>query len=146
MKISYYISHCYVAGAISAAIPSEIYGYWQLHERYGQIPWKMLFEPTIDLCKNGFKVSKYLANALRLNEERVHKEESMAEIFINPKTNQLYQEGEIMYRPKLAETLKIVAEEGIDVIYGGGRLGKMLAEDIQQMGGIITEKDLQDYR
>ena len=133
-------------GAIATAIPSEIYGYWSLHHKYGKLPWKTLFQPTIDLCNNGYKVSKYLANVLRLHEERLRKEPTMMEIFLNPQTNELFQEGEIMYRPRLGETLRILAEEGPDAIYGGGRLGRMLVEDIQELGGIITEHDLQTYK
>lgn len=50
-----------------------------------------------------------------------------------------------MFRRVLADTLEIIAKEGPEVIYRGGRIGRMLVEDIQQMGGIITEQDLQDY-
>lgn len=134
-----------ITGAISAAIPSEIFGFWQLHTKYGKLPWKKLFAPTINLCNKGHKVSKYLANVLTLNSERIRKEPSMAEIFINPSTNNLYKEGEIMYRPQLGQTLLAIAEEGPEVMYRGGRIGKMLVEDIQSMGGIITEQDLQEY-
>lgn len=132
-------------GALAVAIPSEIYGYWCLHAKYGKLPWKVLFEPTIELCFKGLKVSKYLADVLNLYCDRICNEVSMAEIFINPKTNKLYKEGEIMYRPKLGETLKIVAEEGPGVIYNGGRVGKKLVQDIQEMGGIVTESDLKNY-
>lgn len=135
-----------ITGAISSAIPSEIFGYWQLHLKYGKLPWRKLFAPTVDLCKNGHKVSKYLANVLTLNSERIRREPSMAEIFINPSTNNLYKEGEIMYRPQLGETLYVLAEEGPESMYRGGSIGKMLVEDIKDMGGIITEKDLQEYK
>ncbi|KAH8345046.1 hypothetical protein KR059_001475, partial [Drosophila kikkawai] len=134
-----------ITGAISSAIPSEIYGYSKLHDKYGRLPWKMLFQPTIDLCRRGIEVSRYLAGVLEREEERIRSEPSMAEIFINPKTDEVYKQGEIMYRHRLAETLEIVAEEGAQVIYGGGRVGRKLVEDIQEMGGIITEEDLQNY-
>ncbi|XP_017481986.1 PREDICTED: gamma-glutamyltranspeptidase 1 [Rhagoletis zephyria] len=134
-----------ITGAIAAAVPSEIYGYWRLHEKYGKLPWKSLFEPTIELCFKGIKVSKYLANVLNLYADRILNEPSMAEIFINPETKELYKEDEIMYRRKLGETLKIVAEEGPEAIYRGGIIGKKLVEDIQEMDGIITEADLQNY-
>ncbi|XP_011206385.1 scoloptoxin SSD14 isoform X1 [Bactrocera dorsalis] len=134
-----------ITGALAVAIPSEIYGYWCLHAKYGKLPWKVLFEPTIELCFKGIKVSKYLADILKLYCDRIRSEPSMVEIFINPNTDELYKEGEIMYRPKLGETLKIVAEEGPGVIYNGGRVGKKLVQDIQEMGGIVTESDLRNY-
>ncbi|TMW45996.1 hypothetical protein DOY81_008927, partial [Sarcophaga bullata] len=105
-----------ITGAISAAIPSEVFGFWQLHKKYGKLQWKQLFKPAIDLSIKGHKVSKYLANVLALNSERIWKEPSMAEIFINPSTNNLYREGEIMYRPQLGKTLRILADEGPEAI------------------------------
>ncbi|KAH8330016.1 hypothetical protein KR067_013255, partial [Drosophila pandora] len=134
-----------ITGAMACAVPSEIYGFWKMHEKYGRLPWKRLFQPAIDLCRNGVKVSYKLAASLVYKEKRIRSEPSMAEIFINPKTNDIYREGEIMYRPKLAETLEMVANEGAEVIYRGGRVGRKLVEDIQAMGGIITEDDLQNY-
>lgn len=135
-----------ITGAIAAAIPSEIFGFWQLHEKYGKLPWRTLFQPTIELCIKGHKVSKYLANVLNMNAERLRVEPSMAEIFINPHTNEFYKEDEIMYRPQLGATLRIIAEEGPEVMYRGGRIGKQLVDDIQDMGGIVTEQDLQNYK
>ncbi|KAI8033456.1 scoloptoxin SSD14 isoform X1 [Drosophila gunungcola] len=134
-----------ITGALSVAVPSEIYGYSKLHHKYGRLPWKTLFQPTIDLCRHGILVSRYLAGVLQREEERIRSEPSMAEIFINPKTDAVYKQGEIMYRHTLAETLEIIADEGAQVIYGGGRVGRKLVEDIQAMGGIITEEDLQKY-
>ncbi|XP_070074576.1 scoloptoxin SSD14 isoform X1 [Drosophila takahashii] len=134
-----------ITGALSCAVPSEIYGYSKLHTKYGRLPWKTLFQPTIDLCRHGILVSRYLAGVLQREEERIRSEPSMAEIFVNPKTDEVYKEGEVMYRHTLAETLEIIANEGAQVIYGGGRVGRKLVEDIQEMGGIITEEDLQKY-
>ncbi|KAH8270692.1 hypothetical protein KR044_006654, partial [Drosophila immigrans] len=134
-----------ITGALSCAVPSEIFGYWQLHERLGKLPWRVLFEPTIALCRNGITVSLYLASVLANLEEQIKAELSMAEIFINPATQRVYREGELMYRHVLADTLHIIATEGAEVLYRGGRVGRMLVEDIQQMGGIVTEQDLQNY-
>ncbi|TDG43661.1 hypothetical protein AWZ03_009904 [Drosophila navojoa] len=134
-----------ITGAITSGVPSAVYGYWKLHQKYGKIPWERLFEPTIELCRRGISVSRHLASALANNEEHIRNEISMSEIFINPATNDPYKEGEIMYRHDLANTLEIVAMEGAEVIYRGGRIGRMLTEDIKATGGIITEQDLKDY-
>lgn len=127
-------------------MPSEIAGYAALHAKYGQLPWKTLFRPSIELCLNGHKVTPHLAAVLKFNVERIKQEPTLAEIFINPVTNDIYQEGDIMFRPKLGETLQILAEEGPGAMYDGGIIGQKLVEDIEDMGGIITEEDLKNYR
>lgn len=66
-------------------------------------------------------------------------------IFINPKTNNVYKTGEKYKRPKLAETLRVIAKEGGDAIHKGS-LTKRLVKDIQNKGGIITERDLNNYQ
>uniref|UniRef100_A0A1B0GEJ3 Uncharacterized protein n=1 Tax=Glossina morsitans morsitans TaxID=37546 RepID=A0A1B0GEJ3_GLOMM len=140
-----FIGETSVTGARAVAVPGEILGYWELHKRYGRLPWKSLFQPTIKLCKEGHFVSKYLAAALKKEEERLRAEPSMAEVFVKPDKS-LYKEGDFLKRPTLAMTLERIADNGADEIYGGGETGKMLVKDIQNMGGIITEEDLKNYK
>lgn len=47
--------------------------------------------------------------------------------------------------PKLAETLSEIAESGPDALYNGD-LSELLVEDIKTYGGIITLKDLANYK
>ncbi|XP_055844095.1 glutathione hydrolase 1 proenzyme-like [Episyrphus balteatus] len=134
-----------ITGAIAGAVPGELLGYWNLHQKYGKLPWKQLFPPTIELAKNGHTVSIYLHNAMKQHEQRIISEPSMAEVFVDPKTGGVWNTGDIMKRPKLAETLEIIAEKGADAIYKGGEIGKKLVEDMKKLGGIMTEEDLWKY-
>lgn len=90
-------------------------------------------------------MSKYLAAALKSKEKEVRNEPSLAEIFVR-ENGELYKEGDTMTRPKLGETLQKIAEQGAGVMYDGGEVGQMFAEDIQKMGGIITVEDLKNYK
>lgn len=134
-----------ITGAIAGAVPGELLGYWNLHQKFGKLPWKHLFQPTIELAKNGHYVSVYLHNALKQHAERVKNEPSMAEIFINPQTGNIWNTGDTMKRPILAKTYEIIAEKGIDPLYKGGEIGKILIEDMHELGGIMTEEDLLKY-
>jgi gamma-glutamyltranspeptidase len=67
------------------------------------------------------------------------------EIFINPETNELYKIGDVMKRPRLAETLRRIALFGVDEFYRGETAKKMI-EDLQAYGGIMTLEDLASYR
>jgi gamma-glutamyltranspeptidase len=49
-----------------------------------------------------------------------------------------------MTRPKLAETLRKIADQDADVFYTGELADKIIKE-VQDRGGIITRQDLADY-
>ncbi|XP_065365119.1 glutathione hydrolase 1 proenzyme [Calliphora vicina] len=140
-----FVGQTSITGAKAGAVPGEILGYWELHQRHGRLPWKVLFQPTIKLCKEGHWVSKYLAAALISKETAIRNEPTMAEIFVK-EDGSLYKEGDYMKRPALGNTLERIANNGVGEMYDGGETGKMFAKDIQEMGGIITEQDLKNYR
>lgn len=54
------------------------------------------------------------------------------------------KQGDIYTMPKLGQTLRIIANEGADAIYGGS-LTSQFVSDIQSAGGILTAEDLADY-
>lgn len=133
-------------GILSTSVPGELKGYWELHQRYGKLPWSKLFEPVIELCRKGAKVTKYFANVLQEEEDAIRNSETLAAIYINPATNELYQEGDLVKRPKLADTLEIIAVEGVDSLYGNGTIAQLYVEDNQNAGGITTYEDLLQYK
>lgn len=133
-------------GGKAVAVPGELRGLWDLHQKYGKLPWKDLFEPSIELCREGHVVSVYLDNIFSRNEQSLFEEPSLREIYVNPMTNRTYRLGEKIKRLQLAKTLEIIADEGVDSIYGGGSLAKLLIKDIREKNGILTEEDLLDYR
>ena len=55
------------------------------------------------------------------------------------------QVNDIIKRPKLANTLKLLSKKkGIRSFYGG-RIGKELIKEIEAFGGIMTINDLKNY-
>jgi gamma-glutamyltranspeptidase/glutathione hydrolase/leukotriene-C4 hydrolase len=133
-------------GGKAVAVPGEIKGLWELHQQFGSLPWSDLIQPVIELCRQGHIVSPYLQNIFQSSEADLLAEPSLREIFINSATNKTYQLGDKIKRLKLADTLEIIAAEGADAIYGNGKVGKMMIEDVQARGGILTEDDLREYK
>lgn len=134
-----------VSGGLAVAVPGELKGYWELHKKYGKLEWSKLFEPVIDLCRKGHVVSPYLAGILQRYKNVVVASQTLGEVFINPKTNDVYQEGALVKRMKLAETLEIIKNEGVGAIYNNGSVGRAMINDIQKNGGVMTIDDLMQY-
>ncbi|XP_053667022.1 scoloptoxin SSD14 [Anopheles marshallii] len=132
---------------LTVAVPGELKGYWELHQRYGRLKWATLVQPTIELCERGHLVTPYLSRILQRVQTQLYAEPSMREVFINPATNRTWQEGDTIKRLKLAESLRIVAQEGVNSMYSrNGTLLKMLMNDLQSFGSIIDEDDFLNYR
>lgn len=68
-----------------------------------------------------------------------------SEILINKDTNSVWKEGDKYKRLKLAETLELIRDSGASVLYNG-TLTENFVKDIQDLGGIITEEDMNEYQ
>lgn len=66
-------------------------------------------------------------------------------IFTNVNSGGLKTAGDTYKLPKLADTLKIIAVEGVNAIYNGSLTTKIV-HDLRKANGIITNKDLSDYK
>lgn len=52
---------------------------------------------------------------------------------MNNSTKEYFKEGEIIFRPKLANTLETIANNGAEVFYNGS-LAKDIVSDIREAG------------
>lgn len=127
------------------AVPGELKGLWELHKKYGKLPWQELLKPVIELSQNGHDVTDYLARILQKEKVKIFENSSLKEIFVNPENGELLRPGDKLKRPKLAATLQQISEKGINEFYEGN-LGKIVVDEIRQRGGILSEEDLKNYK
>jgi len=132
-------------GGLAVAVPGEIRGYWELWEQHGKLSWKELFQPSIQLAREGFNVTAHTASSLVREWEVLRNVPSMTEIFVNPKTGQVYKEGDLIKRPKLADTLERIAENKAVEFYEG-KVGQWFVDDLRDFGGNITMEDMKNYK
>ncbi|XP_055615438.1 scoloptoxin SSD14-like isoform X2 [Toxorhynchites rutilus septentrionalis] len=133
-------------GGLAIATPGALKGYWVLHQRYGRLPWRRLFEPSIDLCYKGHIVNPYMADSLLEKRDDILNTPSLKEVFVNPATGDIWKEGDHLKRPDFAKTLEIIAEEGSDALYSSkGSLLPKLMQDLKQFGSIIEDSDFYSY-
>ena len=66
------------------------------------------------------------------------------EVFINPRTGHVWQEGDIYTRRSFGRTLQKIARNGAEEFYSG-ETAEMLIDDVTKAGGIMTMEDLRSY-
>ncbi|KAL1830993.1 hypothetical protein ACET3Z_000644 [Daucus carota] len=131
------------SGALSVAVPGELAGLHKAWKKYGRLPWKRLVRPAERLARRGFTISAYLHMQMVQTESGIMKDKGLSSVLTS--NNSLLQPGDMCYNKKLAKTLRAIAKYGIKPFYNGS-VGLDLVQDLREIGGILTMKDLQQYQ
>ena len=99
--------------------------------------------PARRLARDGYKATPYLAFCVESARSDLALYDETAKTFL-PERKPL-KPGDLVKMPDLADTLEKIAKEGSRYLYGG-ELGKTIADDVEDNGGILSMEDLQDYR
>ena len=60
-----------IIGGLAIAVPGMLHGLHSLWLRFGRLPWKDLFQPAIDLAREGFEVTKDIVRAINMRRELI---------------------------------------------------------------------------
>jgi gamma-glutamyltranspeptidase/glutathione hydrolase len=129
-------------GILSIGVPGTVYGLWEVHQKFGNLPWSQLLEPAIQLAEEGFSVSPFMTDALNGKYKKLSQFKNFSRIFYSVYPVQMDQ---TLTQPNLAKTLKIIADKGAQGFYQG-KVANQIAQYMKKHGGLITEKDLKNYR
>lgn len=134
-----------VTGALASGVPGTVAGMAAAHAKFGKLSWKTLLEPSIALASEGFATPAHMARTL-VEEEDVRKiarfQKTGAVFYPDGKALPL---GARLVQKELAETLKRIAQRGASEFYQGQTARKMVAS-LKREGGIITLRDLREYK
>jgi hypothetical protein len=129
-------------GELSVTVPGVIDGWSELLSKHGTLSLANAIAPAIDYATHGFAVSEivgaqWLASAPKLAADR-----RAAETFLPggqpPKT------GDVFANPRLAATLRIVADGGREAFYNGP-IARAIAADMRARNGLLAERDFADH-
>jgi gamma-glutamyltranspeptidase / glutathione hydrolase len=131
-------------GPESITVPGALRGWADLLERYGTRTLAEALEPAIRLAEEGFPVSPIIARDWSGEVEMLQRDEGARATYLVD-GERAPAPGEWFRNPDYARTLRQIASEGPDALYGGG-LGARIAEGVQALGGFLTLEDLTDHR
>lgn len=129
--------------AQSSGVPGTVAGLIYAQEKYGKLSLKQVLNPAIKLAKKGFSVSPDLSDSLRSRYSRLKKHSATKGYFYKADGG-FYLPGDRFIQPDLAATLSRIASFGLDGFYGG-KTAKLIVEQMQRTGGLITYEDLSNY-
>ena len=131
-------------GMLPISVPGTIDGWFELHNKFGKLKMPKILQPTIDYANNGFPVSELIAYYWNRSVPRLSPQPgSFKSTFtINGKAP---RKGQVFKNPDLANTLKLVAENGRDEFYKGS-IAKKIDRFMKDNNGYIRLRDLAEHR
>jgi gamma-glutamyltranspeptidase/glutathione hydrolase len=129
-------------GIHSVTVPGAVHGWATLANCYGTRKLADLLQPAIRHADEGFPVAELTAESWHESESRLRADEGAA---INYLTNgRAPKAGEIFKNPRMAQTLRRIADEGADSFYNG-EIAERIVRCSEKKGGLFARKDFADH-
>ena len=138
-------------GAISVSVPGTVDGWWTMHQRYGKLPWKELFEPVIAHAEAGAPVPDMIAYYIRRSlagfrqPGRGIEETDNALHTYGLNDGKGPAAGQVFRNPDLARTFRLIAEGGRDAFYEG-EIARTIDAYFKRIGGWLRYEDLATHK
>jgi len=128
------------AGIDSVTVPGAVAGWDKLHQRFGRMAWKEIFQPAIFYAEQGYPVP-----------ELIHGYWSEAETLTDPESRRVFLPngkvpavGGIFHNPEVAKALRLIAEDGAKAFYQGD-IAEAILSTSQALSGTISADDLAQF-
>ncbi|MFN6569222.1 gamma-glutamyltransferase [Dendronalium sp. ChiSLP03b] len=135
-----------VNGYLAVATPGTVAGMYEVHRRYGKLPWQEVVKPAIALAEDGFIIGDVATwRSLQANQPRkqvILNNPAARDIFT--RNGEFYQPGERLVQRDLARTLQAIAQNPQS--FYTGTIAQAIATDMAKNGGLITLADLKAYK
>ena len=133
-------------GHLAVGTPGTVAGLYEVHRKYGKLPWGEVVKPAIALAQNGFIFSKVITPrslpAYEARKKVILNNPPARAIFT--RNGDFYQPGEKLVQPDLALTLTEISKN--PQTFYTGRIAQAIAADMAKNNGIVTLQDLKAYK
>lgn len=124
-------------GAKAVSTPGNVPAWAVMHNRYGAVEWESLFAPAIDAAKNGYEIDDRSARMIAFAWEEFP---DHAQVIYGSDGSPL-REGDTLIQKDLANSLSLIAQQGIGVIQDG-ELAVAIDKAMKEAGGFLALDDL----
>ncbi|HIA69310.1 TPA: gamma-glutamyltransferase [Candidatus Poribacteria bacterium] len=135
------------SGIRSGMVPGACGGWISLLNEYGSMSLSDVFSPAIEYAEKGYAVT--VKNAFFMDGASSEFSNNWSNITMASKVMMFRGRtplpGEVLIQKDLAKTFRQVVSGGMDTFYHG-EIAQEIAQFSRQNGGLITEKDLEDFQ
>jgi gamma-glutamyltranspeptidase/glutathione hydrolase len=129
-------------GHLAAGVPGSVAGMWEMHQKYGVLPWGDLIRPAINLAYQGHLLTEIAAYNLNAKQDDFESANRYVPWIIN---RDGWKVGDSSVQKELATTFSFIQKNGRDGFYKG-IVADQIAKEMQLGGGLITKEDLENYQ
>ena len=130
-------------GILAPLIPGNLAGWLMLHETYGTMDRKRLFQQAISYAENGFPITFVNSEIMHQTADHLRRFPKSAQTILDG-SGAAHPPGTRLVWPDLARTLTLIAEQGAEAFYRG-EIAEGIVKASEEMNGLFTMDDLADY-
>lgn len=132
----------------AVTVPGAPAAWRDLHERFGRLPFEVLFSAAIEYADRGYPIPAISQRVWRNALERVHVNLTGDEFAGLPAAfapqGRAPHVGEIWRNPEMARTLRLIAETKADAFYRG-EIAERIVDFAARTGGFLAADDLAQH-
>jgi gamma-glutamyltranspeptidase/glutathione hydrolase len=130
------------SGIDSVTVPGVVDGWTKLHDRFGKLPWRDLFQPAILYAQNGYPVPEIIHDYWKGAQDEMMKTHESRRVFLPG--DKVPETGQVFRNPDVAQALTLIANEGESAFYKGA-IAQAILKTSEAFGGTMTADDLAKY-
>src|SRR6266436_541160 len=119
-------------GIHSITVPGAVDGWAKMHQRFGKLPWKDLFQSAIAYAEQGFPVTEAIREAWVTFAKNPQAHETSARVFLPG--GKPPRVGDLFKNPELGHAYRLLADKGPEAFYKGD-IGAAILKTSQRLGG-----------
>ena len=132
-------------GVHSVTVPGAVRGWWAMHQKFGKLPWKELFQQAIAFSEQGYPVHEGM-NEIWAGQGSIRGLSShpeSARVFLP--NGKAPATGELFRNPGMGKAFRLIADKGPDAFYKG-EIAQAIVQTSKKLGGTMTMEDIAAFQ